>query len=403
MSTHSASSQMLGYLYQVRYALFLILEQELDYSISIESLDDITFEEHGTPKELIQTKHHTTKNASVADTSSDLWRTIRVWCDALKKGKINPDETVLTLVTTSKATSENIIAQALYPEGTDKRDVDKALALLEETANSNSNQSNKKAYEEFLLLTKEERRQLVKAIRILDGSPNIIDTREKIKKILKTSTRKEFLEEVLDRLEGWWFEKTIQFLMKRRPSVLPITQEEVLNKLNDITEQYHKNNLPIYEIDFDIPSENDLSKDKKVFIEQLKLIMLRPKRVQQAISDYIRAYEQRSRWIRNDLLFDDELIKYEKILIDEWERKFEAMLEQLDFEENKAENTLVNYGRGLYNTIQDMEINIREKCTEPFIMRGSYHILANEMKVGWHAEFKDRLRHLLNELLEEVT
>lgn len=29
-------------------------------------------------------------------------------------------------------------------------------------------------------------------------------------------------------------------------------------------------------------------------------------------------------------------------------------------------------------------------------MRGSYHILANQLKIGWHVDFFDRLKQLLN-------
>lgn len=29
-------------------------------------------------------------------------------------------------------------------------------------------------------------------------------------------------------------------------------------------------------------------------------------------------------------------------------------------------------------------------------MRGSYHMLANQLKVGWHIDFYDRLKRLLD-------
>lgn len=42
MSNHQAPEQLLGYLYQVRYALALLLENEnTDFQISIERFDDI--------------------------------------------------------------------------------------------------------------------------------------------------------------------------------------------------------------------------------------------------------------------------------------------------------------------------------------------------------------------------
>jgi len=53
------------------------------------------------------------------------------------------------------------------------------------------------------------------------------------------------------------------------------------------------------------------------------------------------------------------------------------------------------HGRALYNKIQDKDIRIRERCSEPFVMRGSYHSLANKLLVGWHIDFETRLKELL--------
>src|SRR4051812_12517828 len=47
----SAQSSALGYLYQIRYALYLLLRSEKDESeLAIEKLDDISFVESGTPR-----------------------------------------------------------------------------------------------------------------------------------------------------------------------------------------------------------------------------------------------------------------------------------------------------------------------------------------------------------------
>ena len=48
MPNHQASEQMLGYLYQVRYALALLLENDnSDFQISIEKFDDVAFSKDG--------------------------------------------------------------------------------------------------------------------------------------------------------------------------------------------------------------------------------------------------------------------------------------------------------------------------------------------------------------------
>lgn len=51
MSDHQAAEQMIGYLYQVRYALFLLLENDDEQAqINIEKFDDISFSHDDTPE-----------------------------------------------------------------------------------------------------------------------------------------------------------------------------------------------------------------------------------------------------------------------------------------------------------------------------------------------------------------
>lgn len=91
MANHQASEQMVGYLYQVRYALQLLLDHDnTNYQINIEKFDDVAFNEDGSPRELIQLKHHVNNGGSLSDSSTDLWRTLKVWIDM-----ISSDQTVL--------------------------------------------------------------------------------------------------------------------------------------------------------------------------------------------------------------------------------------------------------------------------------------------------------------------
>ena len=96
----SAADSSLGYLYQIRCALLLSLQrlkEETSFETSLETLDDVTFENNGTPSELLQTKLHKNRGANLTDASSDLWKTIRIWATGLDAGEINKD-TVLYLV-----------------------------------------------------------------------------------------------------------------------------------------------------------------------------------------------------------------------------------------------------------------------------------------------------------------
>ena len=81
-NAHDASGQMAGYLYQVLAALYLLLDSsDSDAQICIEKFDDIAFVEQDEPVLMIQTKHQLYRPGNLSNTSVDLWRTIKSWCD----------------------------------------------------------------------------------------------------------------------------------------------------------------------------------------------------------------------------------------------------------------------------------------------------------------------------------
>lgn len=390
MPEFSATSSALGYYYQIRYALFVLLkDDELNGEISLETMDDITFGIDGSPVKLIQTKHHISRTASLTDASADLWKTIRIWSSKLLDESFDPNIAQLILVTTASAPS-NSVASLLGPAV--GRNIQQALSILRQVAETSNNNANRSAYNVFLRLTEEQKYLLLNSVKILTSSPDIADVVPQIHRKLTFATRPEFIESVYQRLEGWWFDRAI----KSMEGILSptISFSEAIAKINDISEQFHKDNLPIDFLSCSNPSEEAFDDNQKIFIEQLRLIAVSQPRIYKAISDYYRAYQQRSKWLREDLLGVNELEDYEKRLIDEWERRFYIMRENLN--ENYSEEDMKHAGRDLYNHVdENANICIRPACTEPYVMRGSYHMLANKLDIGWHTQFVERLQCLL--------
>ncbi|OLN21609.1 hypothetical protein BTO30_14095 [Domibacillus antri] len=391
MSTEfSANAQALGYLYQVRYALLMLLKSNPDSLISIERFDDVAFEKDGSPIELIQTKHHLSNESSLSNSSSDLWKTLRVWCTAFLNDESKFEDVKYMLITTNRAADDSA-ASKLYPSQTNKRDIHEAMKILDGIAEKSENKGNKKAYDTYLSLSDSQRKKLLSKVFILDNSPSILDTKDFILRELIYAARPQFVKAVYERLEGFWFNKAIEHLSL--DGLSSISHIEVREFIHDLQEQFQQDNLPMDFMNIKTYEGHELQDEEKVFIEQLKLITVRQPRINKAISDYYKAYEQRSRWIRDELILVNELENYEDRLIDEWERRFETMLEDLG--EESAEEVLQKEGRALFNWIdQQAEIPIRPKCTAPYILRGSYHMLSNKLQVGWHSMYIERLQDL---------
>jgi hypothetical protein len=218
-------------------------------------------------------------------------------------------------------------------------------------------------------------------------------------RFVRCATINQFEERVYDKLIGWWIKEIIKCLLSTE--LIFINRMQIQNVLYDIAGEYQADSLPI-DVDFTknpTNSElNQISQNSRIFIEQLKLIMISDGRIKRCIRDYYNAFRQRSVWVREQLLLVNELSDYETLLIDEWNRLFLIMQENIeDREGNSNEKIKTDAGKKLLNDIENLNINIREKVNKPFVMRGTYHDLANQLKVGWHIDFMNRLCHLLQE------
>ncbi len=392
MSKHQASEQMLGYLYQVRYALALLLENDnSDFQISIEKFDDVAFSKDGIPKQLIQLKHHVQRHGNLTDGSTDLWRTLKVWIDVISESPDILNGTKFLIVTTAVA-PDNTAASFLKKD--ENRNEESAYEKLRNICIKSENKEHKKYYEVFLKTDEIILKRLLSQICIIDGANNIVDVEKIYRRQIRYSCIPKYENQICERLEGWWYKKAVEALNSDTP--IFVNQRQVRSFIVSVSQEYSDENLPIDIFDVDNLQESDLSDNEKIFYEQLKLICLGSHRMRTALRDYYRAFNQRANWVRNDLLYVNELEKYEECLIDEWEHCFAAMEDELAEYIEATEEEKIKKGRSLFTDIEKKDIRIRPKCQEAFVMRGSYHMLANQLKVGWHIDFYNRLKELLN-------
>lgn len=392
MSNHQASEQMIGYLYQVRYALALLLDNDnSDFQISIERFDDVAFSQDGEPRQLIQLKHHVQNLGNLTDASTDLWRTLKVWIDTICEMPDILNETKFLIITTAIAPDETA---ASCLKDNNNRDIDSAYGKLKNVSDKSKNKDHEKYYDAFSKTDETIMKRLLAQTYIIDNASNIIDVEKIFRKQIRYTCVPKYENPICERLEGWWYKKAVEALSSDDP--IFITQNQVRSLIVSISQEYTDENLPIDVFDIEDFQECDLGADEKIFNEQLKLISIGSRRMQMALRDYYRAFKQRANWIRNDLIYVNELGKYEERLIDEWEHSFAAMEDDLTECVGVTEDEKIKAGRKLFNDIEKQDIRIRPKCQEAFVMRGSYHILANQLRVGWHKEFYDRLKELLN-------
>ena len=110
MSKFTARPAAIGYLYQIRFALLLLLNSNTDNKLSVERFDDISFERNGDPVEIIQTKHHA-KKGSLSNSSTDLWGTVGNWAELVLNKSLEVTKTKLIIITTNNSISGSAAEQ----------------------------------------------------------------------------------------------------------------------------------------------------------------------------------------------------------------------------------------------------------------------------------------------------
>ncbi len=346
--------------------------------ISIEKFDDITFEDEDFSICLQQTKHSINAKP-LDDMSTDVWKTLNIWIDHLAQGIITFSSTKFVLITTSEAAEGS--AMALLRVGADLADRKLCLTLLRKAACSSKNQKTAEARTAFLKLTDEQALTLLCQIEVLDNHPNLIDVMSDIEgEIILLAPMNA--AKAASYLEGWWLSVVGKNLVQNGNDSIPV--QHIIMKANEIGKHFSKQSLPI-----DDPQKLGVKgysgdDESETFVRQMRTVDLPDNIVIRGVRDYYRAFAQRSKWARENLLLDSELSEYDTNLQDRWERKFDAdlMLTTLSTEPEKK-----LFGRKLCVWACQQSIPIRN-VVEAWITSGSFHNLADRLQIGWHPDFK---------------
>jgi len=386
MTDHTAPGQTAGYLYQCRYALLALLREPLDnpqLHVSIEQLDDAAFEEDKDPVARLQTKHHIGRRANLTDACPDVWKTVGIWAAEVATKPDQLGRVRLLLISTGHA-PEGSAAACLRSEN---RDVERALSQLRHVANTSESKSNANAYAAFNGLVASAQEKLLRSMQVIDGSPNLADLQAHLLHEIRHTGPQSHLSAILARLEGWWWSRVCIALTdaeRRRISIL-----ELETALEDIREGFRRDALPIDFATADPTPSHLAPYETSPFVKQVRIVDNTDAAVTRAKRNYYRAFEQRSRWLRELLIVNDEITKFEKLLIEEIEPHVTAM--NSDVTDVTDESHRADAGRKLLHWVTTAAMFPLRNVNQRYLTLGSYHILADDLRVGWHPDYRKHL------------
>ncbi|NDP62031.1 ABC-three component system protein [Polaromonas sp.] len=395
---YAAGEQGLGYIYQPRFGLLKLLQLPESTSILIEKDDDLDFIDKDGVKTLASLKHKGVGDR-LTDLSTDFWKSVRIWIARYNRDGRSEASLRFFLFSTGTVSSTSFLRRFLLEQPAYDDEVKSLSQLTADVLAKTESKLIGPIAEEFHKFNDHEKEDFLSRIVIFDGGSRIEDVPSIIKDQHMRGIHRDNRNAIFERLEGWWNDTIVNLLVRKRTE--PIFGYEVSDKLSAFAEEYRSDNLPVTFRGKVPEGEIDVDNDPRLFVAQLREIGIASNRIRNAILDYYRAFEQRSSWARESLLISGEMEEYEDRLVDEWSRYRDLVFEELDKE--SADAVLLDAGKALYRWV-DIEsgnsstLRIRERVTEPYVIRGGFHILANSRplpRVYWHPRFLDRVGQVL--------
>ena len=245
----------------------------------------------------------------------------------------------------------------------------------------------------FAGLDARARGSLLAKIEVRDATAGIGDFRQQLQEALGPfALPSSGTTEFLDKLVGWWERRAVDLLLRRRSAV---TREELVEEVVRLRDQYGAATLPAPDPALAVELTDVLiaAYANTPFVRQLELITMRDERVQLAVRDYHRAYAQRSRWLEQGVLPRQELEEWEGRLLDEWQHAWQRMLDTLP--DTADAPSQASAGKQLYGELEQSALNPLRDGRDRFLHVGTINGLADTTRIGWHPDFKARIRQLI--------
>lgn len=392
--SHSADGAALGFYFQSLYALFAILEQPHDDAVvCLERLDDVEVIANGQPL-LLQLKHSiTTKPEAVTLASRALWRTLKVWIDVLPR--VTLAETQFQLVTVAPLGKSNALAVLLNPTS-DRSSlqtllVTEAQRVVDENAAASGASAPPHAdridgCKAFLNLDEAKRNALLARVTVRPGASNIGAVCDDIAKRLMNFPPGQ-RPEICKRLIEWWDLQVIFTLCEKRQRT--IAKIEVLQVISELAGEIERDDLfPDFELAA-LPSDHT---PDSMIERQIELVGGTRTDARIAIREEWRARAQRHKWCTDRLDMAVRIELYDQLLQEVWQDKHSRIVEICqgcdDKEKRKSGRELLRW------TLDLAHAEVRpfaSNWSATYYVRGSYQVLAIDLKVGWHPQFMELL------------
>ncbi len=381
----NAPGQLYGFSVQITRSVAHLLQAKEGESVSVEHLDDVATESADTS--LLEQDKSGLAHNPVADRSVELWKTLRNWVRAIRSGALRTSTKFVLYVAqdhhgdvidnihrvTTRADADTVV-QALRKQfwGTAPKFTKRATlpSALAEHVNDVLNATDDVLAHLFANLTLENG----------SGSPNDDLHRYIAAKAISDDKR----EQVLTHLLGWTKKTIDKLIEKKQPAVIP--WEDFHKQLVGAAKKFDRSEALLTSTPAAV-SQADLEMElrARTYVRQLEAVKADEDSVVRAVNDFLRSAVDRTRWSEQGDVLEGSFGEFE----DQLERAWDSQRKRLNIEQRSAVEE--DRGQLLYANCSGLQVRLQGMDVPSHFVPGSFHTLADSLRVGWHPRYREVL------------
>ena len=391
LSDHSAPGSNAGFSFQFERALYWLAISSAGSVVGVETDDDVAVRGADATQILEQDKHSIQKDAEpFGNRSKDLWNTLKIWIESLDAGEVVAGKTLFMMVTNK--TLPECIAQKIG-RAKSEEEIDACVAALE-TAAISPPDGIKALVERVLRPTSRQNlRKLIDRCRLADASADTAGEELRTKTIGHLPLPEwcaSHAGSILDELLGWMHRTALASWQQKQPAW--IKRDHFANQLHAIID-LRKRRISRERAEHLIPvGEDKIGEEREsLFVKQLHLVTDDDSVVDTSIREFIRCNIEKARLSAEGNITDDDWLAFESTLLSRWD-KIRGRITRM---RQGAPEKDVGFEVFTDTTEAHCEKLAGSDAEQVYLTSGTYHRLAELLKIGWHPRFEQLMRELM--------
>jgi hypothetical protein len=378
--------QALGYSLQFTRLTHMLLEAPEGSVCSLEVLDDVAQEDGAGAVKLVQSKSALTANPA-ADRAKSLWKTLSNWVELAATPGFKVDKAIFELYVSrsvegtivesfSQASTQENARLAIAKARTALWGDSPLFALKTGVAAEISSYVEKVFTADQNLLER-----LICNFQLTLGSGSPQADLETLVRSHPVSRSK--VTDITNYLCGLVKRHVDQLLEVGKPAVIARDEfhewySSYVRKIDRETVLLSRASAPSVELSRRYLPDN--------FIQQLDIIGLSYEEMLEAASDYFMASFDRTDWAARGEVDESSFDELDGVLKRGWKHKQRAC--GLNFKGRSEQDQ----GQALYSECMQFAVPVQAMSPPSHFIPGCFHLLANDLVVGWHPNYEDHLK-----------